>query len=241
MSGVLNVSLGDLRPDFRVTGMKFSDGTSVSFAATDTGTLTVTKVGGGVVLDAVPVVLDTGQDSLTYVWQNGDFTEGGEYRATIDISFTDGKPGTWPNKGFYYIRVQDDLPLDYSLTVDRVKDGFSTQLSNEDLAGLIAIMDQADACLTTNGVHADIGRQLKVLGVRHIATMIPKTSSGGRIISERAISGASRAFQQSTSIRGSFYGDVLSQIDQTGCVVRLIENNAPVMFRSVGPKSEVLE
>lgn len=241
MTGTLYVSLGDLRPDFRLTGMVFSDGSSVAFDPLDTGTITVVKVGGDVVVNAASVVLDVGQDSLTYMWKQGDLPSGGEYRATVNIDFNSGKPGTWPNDGSFFIEVQDDLPLDYSITVTRIRDGFSTELGNEDLSGLIAIMDQADACLTANGVNADIGRQMKVLGVRHIATMMPKTASGGRVISERAVSGASRAFQQSTSIRGSFYGDVLSQIDKTGCVVRLIENNAPIMFRSVGPKSEVLE
>lgn len=116
------------------------------------------------------------------------------------------------------------------ITESEVLDGFSTSASSADIAAYIAVVDQADACLDANSVPDAIARQLKILGVRHLAT---EGSDGGQVTEQRAVSGASRKFAE----RGG--GDTaalstLRQIDKYGCVIGIVRNNGRVQLRSAG-------
>jgi hypothetical protein len=237
LNETLIIRSGDTIPAVRVTDMIDSAGSNLSFVAGDTGAFTMVDDLGNVVVDAQPVVLDLNTNSLTYSWGANETDEAGNYRAYVTISFNNGTTGTWPNQDYYNIFITPPLPSGYAISVARVRDGFNTKASEEDIAAFISIVDQADACLTNNSIPTTVGRQLKILATRHMLVLAQTSDSGGKIISERAISGASRSFQQSTTVRASHYGDLLKQLDKTGCVLRLIENNAPIMFRSVGPKS----
>lgn len=234
MANVLVIKRGDTIPVFRVTGIQDANGDDVTFAAGDSGTITMTQVGGDTVIDAQPVVLDVGSNSLTYDWQSGDTDLAGEFRAEVEITFANGDIGSWPNDGFYYVRITDDLPLDYSITVDRVKSGFTTSASDDDIAGFIAIVGQADQCMTNNNVPGEIGQQLKVLAVRHMAT---NQRDGGSVTSERAVSGASRSLN-AFKAGETGYLDTLRQLDQWGCVYGTIQSNQFIQLRSVGRRPE---
>ena len=124
--------------------------------------------------------------------------------------------------------------MPYVITVDRVKDGFTSSASDDDLAGYIAVVDQADECLTNNQVPDAVGQQLKVLAVRHLAT---NGRDGGSVTSERAVSGASRSYGQYPA-GGTGYLDTLRQLDQWGCVYGLVQQNAMIQLRSVGRRPQ---
>lgn len=234
MVDVLTIKRGDSIPSFRITNIQDSAGNDLVFAAGDSGLITMTRVGGDITIDAQPVVLDVGSNSLTYDWQAGNTDVAGEFRAEVEITFANGDIGTWPNDSFYYVRITDDLPIDYSITVDRVKDGFTTGASDNDIAGYIAIIDQADQCLTNNNVAGEIGQQLKVLAVRHLAT---NQRDGGSVTSEKAVSGASRSFE-SFKAGETGYLDTLRQLDQNGCVYGLVQQNSFIQLRSIGRRPQ---
>jgi len=124
--------------------------------------------------------------------------------------------------------------MTYEITTTDVLSGFSSSTCpDQDIANYIVVLDQADACLTANAVPGAIGRQMKILGVRHLAT----NATGGTITEERSISGASRKFADRTSGQTS-YLDTLRTIDTYGCVMSVLSSaSGPVQLRSIGRRS----
>jgi len=124
--------------------------------------------------------------------------------------------------------------MSYEITISDVTAGFSTPACSEvDISNYIVVLDQADACLTANGVPAAIGRQLKILGVRHLTT----NATGGTVVEERSISGASRKFAERSSGQTS-YLDTLRTIDTYVCVMSVLSSaSGPVQLRSIGRRS----
>lgn len=117
-----------------------------------------------------------------------------------------------------------------TITTADVLDGFSTSASTSDLEAYIAVVDQADACLDANAVPTVIQAQLKVLGVRHLAS---SASDGGAVTEQTAISGASRKFAERRGGATS-YLDTLRSIDTYGCVSATLQKSPGVQLRSVG-------
>ena len=126
----------------------------------------------------------------------------------------------------------------YDITSKEVLDGFSISVSERDVAGYIEIVSQADECMTRNSVPDVIGQRLKVLAVRHMASLVGIDGSGGQVVSQRAQSGASRTFKEADADQGTHYGGLLRQLDSWGCVLGLIENNANFTLRSIGRRPE---
>lgn len=124
--------------------------------------------------------------------------------------------------------------MPYTITIARVRDGFTTTASDADLTGYIAITDQTDACMTSNNVPDAIGQQLKVLAVRHLAT---NQRDGGSVTSERAVSGAARSYS-AFEAGDTGYLDTLRQLDQWGCVYGILSNNEFIQLRSVGRRPQ---
>lgn len=121
----------------------------------------------------------------------------------------------------------------YEITTAEVLDGFSTGASISDLTAFIAVVDQADACLTANSVASAVGKQLKVLGVRHLAS---SANDRGAVTEERAVSGASRRYKD--RIGGETgYLETLRTIDQFGCVMAKINANSRIQLRTAGRRS----
>lgn len=120
-----------------------------------------------------------------------------------------------------------------TITIADVKDGFDTDLPDSQLQIAITLANQADACLDANGVPDDLQSALKVLAARHIAYMQSNSGRGG-VTSESAPSGASRSYGRWTGNGGSPYYGLIEQMDQTGCIKALFENQANLWLRSVG-------
>jgi len=120
-----------------------------------------------------------------------------------------------------------------SIRLADVQDGFTTQASEADIVGFIAVVDQADACLDANNVPDAIQRQLKVLGVRHL---VQNAADRGAVLEERAVSGASRKYAERAAGETS-YLQTLRTIDQYGCVLNVISRNGFIQLRSVGRAS----
>lgn len=123
--------------------------------------------------------------------------------------------------------------MPYSITVDDVLDGFQTSASKVDVAAYIAVVDQADACLTNRGVGVVIGKHMKILGARHLAT---NANDRGPVTQERAVSGASRTYG-SRAPGETGHLETLRTIDQHGCVMATLSRNARVQLRSVGRRA----
>lgn len=123
--------------------------------------------------------------------------------------------------------------MPYTITVEQVRDGFSTSASDADLSAYVSVVDQADACLSAKMTSEAIGTQLKILGVRHLATM---ASDRGEVVEEQAVSGARRRYSEK---RGGETGHMqaLRSLDKFGCVLSTLNNNARIQFRAVGPTS----
>ncbi len=124
--------------------------------------------------------------------------------------------------------------MPYTITVAEVKDGFTSAASDADLANYIVFADQADPCLTMNSVPDEIGQQLKILYVRHVAT---NQRDGGAVTSEKAVSGASRSYAEYANGETG-YLDTLRQLDQFGCVYALASNNGFIQLRSSGRRPQ---
>ncbi len=124
--------------------------------------------------------------------------------------------------------------MPYTITLERVRNGFVSPASDADLTGYIMFADQADMCLTNSSVADEIGQMLKVLLVRHLAT---NSRDGGSVTSERAVSGASRSYGQYQAGDTGFL-DTLKQLDRTGCVYQLATNSSPIQLRSIGRRPE---
>lgn len=123
--------------------------------------------------------------------------------------------------------------MPYDITRAEVCDGFSTSASASDLDGYIAVVDQADTCLTAKAVPEDIGKQLKILGVRHLAS---NANDRGAVTMERAVSGASRMYRTRHSGETG-YLETLRTIDSHGCVMGVLNKNSRIQFRAVGRRA----
>lgn len=127
--------------------------------------------------------------------------------------------------------------MSYDISVSQVLDGFRTSASQADLALYINFLGQADSCLAQNNLSFADGRMLKIMGVRHMAV---STNDGGDVLMERAVSGASRQYSARRGGETSYLSGLRS-LDKHGCVLRLLNNNARVQLRSVGPLSGSLD
>ena len=121
------------------------------------------------------------------------------------------------------------------ITVTDVKNGFSTTVPDDEIQMLIYVVDGADACLDGNSVPENKQRAMKIYAVRHMLTM-QANDGKGTITSEHAPSGASRSYSawKGVGVNATPYGNLLKQIDSTGCIVRLLENTQQMAFMSVG-------
>jgi hypothetical protein len=127
--------------------------------------------------------------------------------------------------------------MSLAITVSEVRDGFTTAASDADIMAYIAVVDQADACLTANGVAGSIAKQLKILGARHLAS---NASDKGQVTEEQSVSGARRVYTRRPGNETS-YLHTLRTIDRFGCVMRVISNNPRVQLRSAGRLSPQVE
>ena len=124
------------------------------------------------------------------------------------------------------------------ITASDVKEGFATTVSDSEIEMLIEIVDGADACLDAAAVPDARQRALKIYAVRH---MLQMQANGGKgaVRSESAPSGASRSYSGwagGEGLMSTSYGSLLKQLDTTGCVTGILENDGNVMILSVGRK-----
>lgn len=129
--------------------------------------------------------------------------------------------------------------MSVTITVDDVKNGFSTTVPDDEIQVLIEIVSEADACMDAAGVSDDRQRMMKIYAVRHMCYM--QTNGGrGNVTSQTAPSGASQSFSawKGVGVNASPYGNLLKQLDKSGCVVGLLENDGPQLaIMSIGGKA----
>lgn len=122
-----------------------------------------------------------------------------------------------------------------AITSSDVKDGFTTSVPDGEIDSLISVVDEADTCLDANSVSADKQKMLKLYAVRHLLTM-QANQGRGTVASQSAPSGASQSFssRKGMGLQSTFYGDMLKQIDDAGCVLAVINNAQQLTLRRVG-------
>jgi 3-dehydroquinate synthase class II len=118
----------------------------------------------------------------------------------------------------------------YPITPADVTDGFTTSATTADVLGYIALMDQANTCLTANKISITLGRQMKILGVRHLCT---NSTERGAVTQERAVSGASRTYAERPGGQTSYLA-TLRSIDRHGCIMALLSQGGSVRLMSAG-------
>lgn len=129
-----------------------------------------------------------------------------------------------------------------TITASDVKAGYATAIPDAEIALMIAVVDEANTCLDANLVADDKQTLLKVLGVRHMLAMM-ESDGRGKATSEQAPSGAGRSFGQwqGQDASATRYGAMLKQLDQFGCVTKLLENTQRLQIRSVGRRDPCVE
>lgn len=99
-----------------------------------------------------------------------------------------------------------------------------------------SIVNRAEQCLINSGVDTDTACNLMTYGVAHQVAMAD--GQGGEVKSRRGQSGASQslAIKDSNGIESTKWGKLVNQMDNTGCVKNLLNNNEGWLFgASVGP------
>lgn len=124
------------------------------------------------------------------------------------------------------------------ITVNDVKAGFATTVPDSEIQMLIDIVDGADSCLDAAAVPEARQTALKIYAVRH---MLQMQANGGKgsVRSESAPSGASRSYAGwagGDGLSSTSFGSLLKQLDTTGCVTGILENDGNFMMLSVGRK-----
>jgi hypothetical protein len=54
-------------------------------------------------------ILDENEGRVQYDWQPGDTDEVGQKEAEFVVTFNNGKTRTYPNDGFFYINIEQDI------------------------------------------------------------------------------------------------------------------------------------
>lgn len=124
------------------------------------------------------------------------------------------------------------------ITVNDVKAGFATTVPDSEIQMLIDIVDGADSCLDAAAVPEARQTALKIYAVRH---MLQMQANGGKgsVRSESAPSGSSRSYSGwagGDGLLSTSFGSLLKQLDTTGCVTGILENDGNFMMLSVGRK-----
>ena len=118
------------------------------------------------------------------------------------------------------------------ITVEDVLAVQPSTLPEAVIESMIALVDQADACLDANGVPDDVQSLIKIYGVSHLLA----AAQSGNLLSERSPTGASQSYRESKNpLHYSKWGQQLSLIDQYGCVTSLIQGAPKCYLASVGP------
>lgn len=113
-----------------------------------------------------------------------------------------------------------------SITYDDVVNGYETTVVQDEIDMYIDIINLSDACLDAALIPDQKQRAMKILAVRHILQM--QANGGlGVLTGRRAPSGASQSFAawRGVGISSSTYGNLLKQLDSSGCIVNILEND----------------
>lgn len=127
---------------------------------------------------------------------------------------------------------------DYTIDLGAVQKGYSATICDVDVDGMIQVVNQADACLAAKSVSAEVGRNLKVLAVRHMLALT-SNNGAGVVASERSASGAARSFagRAGSDITSTSYGALLQQLDKSRCVVSLFVGSGSSFLMTIGGSS----
>lgn len=98
------VKQNDTSPDIQCTldGIDSLSGCTVTFHARRDGTDTAQ-------VDAAATVVDEDTPTVKYVWQSGDTATVGWYRIEWEVTLPSGAIVTFPNNGYDWLQIVDDL------------------------------------------------------------------------------------------------------------------------------------
>ncbi len=107
-----------------------------------------------------------------------------------------------------------------------VINGYPTTVPQDEVEMLIEVVNLADACLDGASVPESKQKILKLYAVRHMLQMQANAGKGS-ITSQHAPSGAAQSFAawRGVGVNGTSYGAMLNQLDSSGCIVGILEND----------------
>ena len=61
------------------------------------------------VINSAAVITDAAGGSVRYDWAAADTATAGSYRAEFQVTFSDGSIETFPNSGYFYVNIAEEL------------------------------------------------------------------------------------------------------------------------------------
>lgn len=104
----ITLKRGDTTPalDAQLFG---SDGNPVDLTDAVRVRFIVVDAKGTKIIDSDAQVSSAPEGRVRYLWQQGDTDNVGNYRAEFEVTFADGRVGTYPNDRYLNIRILPDL------------------------------------------------------------------------------------------------------------------------------------
>lgn len=104
-----NIKTGDLLPVISAT-LRNADGTAISLVNASSVAFHMRRRGTTTLLvNGACSIDDAAGGQVSYTWQDGDFSESGEYEGEYEITYTSGKVLTVPNNKHLSIVITGEL------------------------------------------------------------------------------------------------------------------------------------
>jgi len=113
MANIFEIKRGDLAPILRARCMDGSDGSAVDLSSATSIKLKIKDDNNILIVDAVMTKEDQTQAAtkgyVRYSWVTGDTDSSGVFRGEVEVTWSDGKPQTYPRDSYFTVIVYDDL------------------------------------------------------------------------------------------------------------------------------------
>ena len=103
------IKIGDRQPSLQATLWKGTSTTPEDVTGT-TVKLVIQKEGSTATAQKLAAsIVDGPNGKVRYDWLGTEFSVSGRYKAEWEVTFAGGKEGTFPNDGYFIIKVYDEL------------------------------------------------------------------------------------------------------------------------------------
>lgn len=102
------IKQNDTSPSLRAT-LTGSDGSAINLNNATVGFKMGPISGGALTVSAAADIFDPSEGVIEYLWTEEDTSEAGDYRAEIEVTYSDGKVETFPNSEFIRVEITPDI------------------------------------------------------------------------------------------------------------------------------------